>query len=133
MRRRLVCAAVAAGLVPVGVFWRMAPLHLPQFAYKYGGSVLWAAMVYWIVAAVMPRGRVWVVGLVAAGVAAAVELSRLYHSPGLDAFRMTLAGKLILGRFFSVRNIVAYWMAIGVAALVDAEMARRTRLRGDFV
>jgi hypothetical protein len=113
------CAGIAASLIPVGIAWRMAPLHLPPFLYKYGGSVLWAAMVYWLIAALLPRQRPVAVAAAAASVAALIELSRLLHTPALDAFRLTLAGKLILGRFFSVRDIAAYWLAIAAAALID--------------
>jgi hypothetical protein len=60
-------------------------------------------------------------------IALIVELSRLLHTPWLDAFRISLAGRLLLGRFFSVWNIVAYWIAIGVAAIVDRTAGRTTR------
>jgi hypothetical protein len=125
--RRLLAAATALALIPIGVAWRMAPLHLPQFLYKYGGSVLWAAMVYWIVAAIFPRLAPAAVAAASAVIAALVEFFRLFHTPGMDAFRITLAGKLILGRFFSLRNIVAYWLAIGVSALIDRALQRRFR------
>ena len=119
MNRRLIAASIAAILIPIGILWRMAPLHLPPFLYKYGGSVLWAAMVYWLIAALLPRRRPIAVAATAATIAALVEFSRLLHAPALDAFRLTLAGKLILGRFFSVRDIAAYWLAIAAAALID--------------
>lgn len=118
-RRRNFCAAIALGLIPLGIAWRLAPLHLPPFLYKYGGSVLWAAMVYWLVAAFFPRlNPVRIAGL-AGVIAALVEFSRLYHSPALDAFRITLAGKLILGRFFSLKDVLAYWLAILACAAID--------------
>lgn len=119
MHRRLFSATIAVLLIPMGIAWRMAPLHLPPFFYKYGGSVLWAAMVYWIVAALLPRLRPITLGALAGSLTAVVELSRLYHAPALDAFRLTLAGKLILGRFFSLYDIAAYWLAIAVAAAID--------------
>ena len=119
IHRRPICLAIAIVLIPMGVAWRMAPLHVQPFFYKYGGSVLWAAMVYWIVAALLPRLRPLTVGALAGSLAAVVELSRLYHAPALDAFRLTLAGKLILGRLFSVYDIAAYWLAIAVAAAID--------------
>ena len=53
------------------------------------------------------------------GIAIAVECVRLYHQPGLDAFRMTLAGQLLLGRIFSLWNIVAYAIGIAGSALAD--------------
>jgi hypothetical protein len=117
--RRLIAATIASILIPIGIGWRMAPLHLPPFLYKYGGSVLWAAMVYWLVAALLPRRRPITVAAAAATVAALVEFSRLFHPPALDAFRLTLAGKLLLGRFFSTRDIAAYWLAIAATALLD--------------
>lgn len=119
IHRPAVCLAIAVALIPVGIAWRMVPLHLPPFLYKYGGSVLWAAMVYWLVAALLPRLVPVRVAILAAVIAALVECSRLIHTPALDTFRLTLAGKLILGRFFSEKDIVAYWLAIFGCAAVD--------------
>jgi hypothetical protein len=118
-RRRGVCLGIALALIPVGIAWRNAPLHLPPFLYKYGGSVLWAALVYWLIAAILPRTGLATVVTAAGVIAALVEFSRLYRTPALDAFRVTLAGKLILGRIFSPRNIAAYWLAIAVSAALD--------------
>ena len=50
----------------------------------------------------------------AVAVAALVELSRLAHAPALDAFRLTAAGALLLGRVFSPWNLLCY--AAGIAA-----------------
>jgi len=86
---------------------------------KYGGSMLWAAMIYWIVSTALPRWRLPVVGSIAGAIATGVEFFKLYHSPGMDAFRLTLPGMILLGRYFSVRDIAAYWVAIGLAACVD--------------
>jgi hypothetical protein len=109
-----VLATTLAGLV-----WRMAPLHLPYFLWKYGGSALWAADVYWLLAALLPRLRPAALALLASLVALAVEFSRLIDSPQLQAFRLTLAGRLLLGSIFSPRNILAYWSAIVATALID--------------
>jgi len=113
-------AVIAAGLV-----LRLVPFGMPVFVVKYGGSVLWAAMVYLLLAALQPRREPWVLGLAAAIFAALVELSRLYHSPGLDAFRLTLAGKLLLGRVFSPWHFLDYWAAIACVAVVDWAALRR--------
>ena len=110
----LLLAATAAGLI-----WRMAPLHLPWFLYKYGGSMLWAVALYWLLAAILPRLTATRIALIAAVAAAAVEFSRLWHTPGFDAFRVTIAGKLLLGRFFSLKNIASYWLAIALTAWLD--------------
>ncbi len=110
----LLLAATAAGLI-----WRMASLHLPWFLYKYSGSMLWAVALYWLIAAILPRFTATRIALIADVAAAAVEFSRLWHTPGFDAFRLTLAGKLLLGRFFSFKNIAAYWLAIALTAWLD--------------
>jgi hypothetical protein len=42
----------------------------------------------------------------------------------LEAFRETLAGKLILGRHFSLKDIAAYWIAIAVLWVLDNRLHR---------
>lgn len=116
----LLLATVAAGLAI-----RFARLGLPPFLVKYGGSTLWALMVYWIVSTLLPSWRLPAVALLTGVLATAVEFVKLYHSPGLDAFRLTLPGVLLLGRFFSGWDIVAYWAAICVGAAVDRSIRRR--------
>ena len=117
--RRATCGAFAIATVLTGLIWRMAPLHLPFFFWKYGGSALWAIAVYWMIAFLLPKSRVATLAALASLFALAVEFSRLIPSPALEAFRETLAGRLILGSIFSPRNIVAYWVAILAAALFD--------------
>lgn len=101
-------------------------IGLPFPVVKYGGSVLWGAMVYVMGRLAAPRTRLHLTALVAIAAAVAVELSRLYHTPALDAFRLTTAGALLLGRVFSVWNIVAYAAGISAACLVEALRKRRS-------
>jgi hypothetical protein len=108
-----------------GLGLRLLPLGPPFPLAKWGGSVLWAAMVYWLVAALLPNLRAITAAAVAGVVAGTVEMVRLYHSPGLDAFRLTLAGKLLLGRVFSPWHPVVYWATITLAAALDWTLLRR--------
>jgi hypothetical protein len=126
---RTAYAILALATIAAGLLWRLAPLHLPFFLYKYGGSVLWAVMLYWIAALCRPRSQPLTLALIAAAIACAVELFRLIHTPALDAFRLTLAGKLLLGRVFSPRDIIAYWIAIALTAFIDARLRASTSLR----
>jgi len=92
---------------------------LPGVIVKYGGSILWAAMVFFLVALACPalsRARITAIG---STIAVAVELFRLVHAPWLDAFRLTLAGALLLGRIFSPWDILAYGAGILLGALLD--------------
>jgi hypothetical protein len=115
---------LALATILAGLGWRLLRLGLPAAVVKWGGSVLWAAMVYWLTAALMPRSRVLPTALTAGAIAGLVECVRLYHSPGLDAFRLTLAGKLLLGRVFSPWHPVVYWAAIAIAAAFDRGLLR---------
>jgi len=64
----LVLVTLASGLLI-----RFGPLGLPRFMVKYGGSVLWALMIYWIVSTLLPRQSVVAVALAAGSVATSVE------------------------------------------------------------
>ncbi|MDF0698882.1 DUF2809 domain-containing protein [Rhizobium sp. MC63] len=100
---------------------------LPFFLVKYGGSLLWGSMVYVLLAlavtALTARMPPAGIAALALAVAICVEFFRLYHTPGLDAFRLTTAGALLLGRVFSPWNILAY--AIGIAAAYAFDPAHR--------
>jgi Protein of unknown function (DUF2809) len=124
MKPRPISHSVVLILVTIitGLAARLAPLGLPPFVVKYAGSALWAVMIYWITSTLLPFYRPLTVALISATVAAAVEFFKLYHSPVLDAFRLTLPGILLLGKYFSVWDIVAYWIAISVGAFCDSTM-----------
>lgn len=117
--RRLPLLAAVLIVIAAGIGVRLLPLGLPREVVKYAGSVLWGAMVYGLVALVRPSAAAGRLTIIALSVAVLVELFRLVHTPGLDAFRLTLAGQLLLGRIFSVWNVVAYAVGIGLAAALD--------------
>jgi len=86
------------------------------------GDALWAAMIVWWVGAIAPGARPLARAAGAYGVCVAVELSQLYHSPGIDAVRETTLGGLVLGSGFDRRDLVAYAIGVGVAMLIDAKL-----------
>ena len=97
---------------------------LPFVAVKYGGSVLWGAMVYLLLAAAFPSRWQGYEIHIAVPAVIVVELIRLVHFPALDAFRATTAGALLLGRVFSLWNIVCYIAGIGAAAIMAGRVLR---------
>jgi hypothetical protein len=99
-------------------------LGIPAPVVKYGGSVLWGTMVFFLVAIATPRFRGLRIASVSAVIAVGVELLRLVHTPWLDEFRLTLAGALLLGRIFSPWNILAYGAGIGLGLVLDLLAAR---------
>ena len=105
-------------------------IGLPAAIVKYGGSILWGTMVYFLVAITIPRIPRWSIAWFAAVIAIAVELFRLVHTPWLDTFRLTLAGALLFGRIFSWWNFLAYGagmlLAFGLDALAVKPESRAT-------
>ena len=118
----LMVATMIAGLTI-----RFVPLRLPAPITKYGGSMLWALLIYWIVSALLPSLRLLVVALISAALATSVEFFKLHHSPALDSFRMTIPGILLLGRVFSAWDILAYWLAILIGIFLDRALATHGR------
>lgn len=124
LRSRWIHGLLLVVTIPLGLGWRMAPLGLSPFWFKYGGSALWAMALYWLIAVCLPQFRVLKVACIAGLVAAGLEFSRLWHVAAVEAFRLTLAGRLLLGRYFSLKNIAAYWIAIALAAGLDRWLVR---------
>ena len=119
MRRSITTLLLLLITIPIGLAIRLLPLGLPWFLYKYLGSTLWAVALYWFLATLLPKLRPTAVAAIAIIIATLLELSRLLPITPIDAFRLTFAGKVLLGRYFSIRNIAAYLLAITLAATLD--------------
>jgi hypothetical protein len=122
-RRSLVIARACLCLpvIACGVALRGVGLQLgfPAFVVKYSGSLLWGTMVFFLVAIAAPSWSPRNIALIALAIAIGVELFRLVHTPWLDAFRLTLPSALLLGRIFSLWNMLAYGVGIGLGVLLD--------------
>jgi Protein of unknown function (DUF2809) len=115
----MTCLLLLALIIPSGLAVRYAPLHLPWFLYKYLGSTLWAGALYWFLATLLPKLRPIALATLAITIATLLEFSRLIPIAPIDAFRLTLPGQILLGRYFSLKNIAAYLLAILVTATLD--------------
>ena len=94
MRTSLIRAVLALIVIACGLSlrWYGFPLGLPAFVVKYAGSLLWATMVFLLVGVFLPNLTRRQLAVIAMMIAAAVQFSRLVHTPWLDAFRLTAAG-----------------------------------------
>lgn len=128
-RQRAPHLLAAVLVIGVGLLTRWPAWPLPPAVAKYLGSILWGAMVYYLLRACRPNGRETTAVIAAIIVAAGVEFSQLWHVPWLDAFRRTTIGVLLIGRFFAYADIVAYSAGILVAFGVE-RIARRAVCRG---
>ena len=116
-----------------GLTIRFVPLRLPAPIVKYGGSMVWAVMIHWIITALLPSLRPLFVAFISAALTLTVEFFKLHHSPALDAFGLTIPGILLLGRIFSGWDIFAYWVAIFLEFMVDKRIHPTLKLRVAFL
>jgi hypothetical protein len=120
MHRSITTLILLLITIPIGLAVRLLPLHLPWFLYKYLGSTLWAVALYWFLATLLPKLRPRALATIAILIATVLEFSRLIPIAPIDAFRLTFAGKILLGRYFSLKNIAAYILAIALTAALDS-------------
>jgi hypothetical protein len=127
MQKVMIRAALALIVIACGLSlrWYGFPLGLPAFVVKYGGSLLWATMVFLLAGVLLPRLTRTQIAALTAIIAIAVEFSRLVHAPWLDAFRLTTAGALLLGRIFSLWNLAAYAVGIAFGVWIDCFVGMR--------
>ncbi len=88
---------------------------------RYGGDVLWAVALYWLLTLVWPTARPWRLGLATFGLSALVEVSQLYHAPWIDAVRANRIGALVLGQGFLWSDLVCYAVGAGVGVIIAAQ------------
>lgn len=118
----LLVATIAAGLAS-----RALPTWQPDIVTRYAGDVLWAVMVFWILALVRPQGGTLRLGLAALAIATVIELSQLHRAPWIEALRQTRLGALVLGSGFLWSDLVCYAFGVGLAMLVDTQWRRGRR------
>lgn len=110
--------------VVAGLAVRFTHLGLPFSLVKYGGSALWAVMIYWVCSTFLPSWPLTWDAAISGILGTAVEFLKLYDPPWLDAVRRTLPGIIILGRVFNWRDIATYWIAISLVAGLDLVLRR---------
>lgn len=125
LRHRLRYLALAVVTIAVGLAIHLGGRGLPAAVRDVLGDGLWAGMVFWWAGVLAPAAGLRARALAAVVFSYSIELSQLYHSPGLDAVRRTTLGHLVLGSGFDGRDLVAYAAGVGAAALLDRWFMRR--------
>jgi Protein of unknown function (DUF2809) len=111
--------------VLLGLSTRWFPAVFPTVVSRYGGDVLWAAMVFWIAAVARPNARTARLAAFALTLSFAVEISQLYRAPWIDAVRETTGGALVLGQGFLWSDLVSYLLGVLFTAMLDARLVAR--------
>lgn len=105
------------GVVALGLACRTS--MAPSFAELYLGDVLWGALFYLLLAWCWPASPSWALGLAAAALTEAIEVSQLYRAPWAEALRSTKLGGLLLGHGFSWSDVLCVALGAALAALID--------------
>ena len=116
-----ICARAGLSIIVCGLALRGfgLGLGLPPFVVKYGGSMLWGTMVFFLVAIAASHLSRRSIALISISIAVCVELFRLVHAPWLDELSADHGGALLLGRVFSPWNMLAYGVGIALGMLLD--------------
>jgi hypothetical protein len=124
-------AALALGTIALGLGVHWYGNFLGPTLRDVLGDALWAAMIAWCVAVLVPSASLRNRSVVALAICFLVEVSQLYHTPALDALRRTTAGQLTLGSGFDPRDLFAYALGVLAAVLFELILRRRPRASGD--
>lgn len=119
VRSRAVFLVLAAGTIVLGLATRRFRRALPAAVGLYAGDVLWATMVYLLLAAIWPRVSFRRLAVGTAAFALAVEVGQLYHAPWIDAVRDTRLGGLVLGFGFLWSDVACYAVGVALAVALD--------------
>lgn len=116
---------LAVTSVVVGLATRRVPVWFPAPVATYGGDVLWAAMVFWLLGLVWRRAATLPLATAALGIAWAVELSQRWQVPWLVRVRGSPLGALVLGQGFLWSDLWCYLAGVAGAAGIDVVLRRR--------
>lgn len=119
IRSRFIYFLTALLVIALGLLSRKCAIYLPHVVNTYLGDMLWALMIFLLVAFVSRRRKTVVVALISILFCYAIEISQLYHAPWIDQLRNTVLGGLVLGFGFLWTDILAYTIGVGVGALLE--------------
>lgn len=92
---------------------------LPHVISTYSGDVLWAMMVFFIIAFIFnKKSTIFIISWVII-FSYSIEISQLYHAPWIDSIRNTTLGALVLGFGFLWSDLFCYTVGIIIGAIID--------------
>lgn len=96
-RSRLLYLTLILITMIMGLSTRYASNLLPRVIVDYGGDLLWALMVFFMIGFLFPKVSTFKVGMLALGFSFLIELSQLYQAPWFNVIRDNRLGRLVLG------------------------------------
>ena len=93
--------------------------NLPEIISLYSGDILWALMIFLIIAFIFNKKSTIFTISWAIIFSYSTEISQLYHAPWIDDIRNTTLGGLILGFGFLWSDLVCYTIGIVIGIVID--------------
>lgn len=110
--------------IGAGLASRHFKAYFPLWVGDYFGDVLWALMVYFIVAFLSKNFKSYEVALFSLLFSYAIEISQLCQAALLNHIRSYKLGALILGFSFSWSDILCYTIGVSVGFLIETIYAK---------
>lgn len=116
-RNRALYVFVIVIVIVLGLLSRQS--FVPSVFYPYLGDILYALMVYFIVAFTGKNLRPIRVALLAVLICYLIELSQLYQADWINTIRHYRLGGLILGYGFLWQDLINYLIGAGLGFLLE--------------
>ena len=100
---------------------------LPKIIELYSGDILWALMVFLIIAFIFNKKSTIFIISWAIIFSYSIEISQLYHAPWIDAIRNTTLGGLILGFGFLWSDLICYTIGIIIGIILEKLLNKKRR------
>ena len=123
-RNRLLYAIAAAMTIALGLASRKAPHIVADTFGKYPGDILWATMVYFLIASLTPKLPAKRIFFATVIFSTMIEFLKLYRAPWMIAIRHSTAGALVFGHVFTWQNLPAYVFGAAIGLAADFKMQR---------
>ena len=100
---------------------------LPKIIELYSGDILWAIMVFLIIAFIFNKKSTIFIISWAIIFSYSIEISQLYHAPWIDAIRNTTLGGLIFGFGFLWSDLICYTIGIIIGIIIEKLLNKKRR------
>ncbi len=105
--------------VLAGLLSRSSLVVLPPFIDNYIGDVIWAFMVFYLLAMVYYKSKLHKPLLAAFIFSFAIEFSQMYHATWIDHIRSIKLFALVLGHSFLWTDLLCYTVGISGAYMLE--------------
>lgn len=106
-------------VITLGLASRHYGQHWSYGLNNHPGDALWALMIFYVWSFIKPAATTVFLAKVSLLTCFLVEFSQLLETPWLNAIRLTVWGRLVLGASFSWTDLTAYTVGVAAGVLLD--------------